>query len=79
MIRGNASIFYTMARVRGYKDEEFIGCIVSKHGDEIVVDETHPDYPRDRQEQSKYHQLTQQLLREARAAESASRNENPLP
>lgn len=34
-------------RQRGYSPEEVIACIVSEDGDQIVVDETHPAYPRD--------------------------------
>lgn len=31
---------------RGYRIEDVLGCIVSHDGDNIVVDETHPDYPK---------------------------------
>jgi len=33
-------------RERGKTLEEVYACIVSRKGDAIVVDETHPDYPR---------------------------------
>lgn len=31
---------------RGYSWSEVKGCVVSQEGDELVVDETHPSYPR---------------------------------
>ena len=42
-----------MARVeaRGYTLDEVRGCIVREDGDQITVDETHPDYPRERASQ----------------------------
>lgn len=33
-------------RHRGYTLDEVAACIVSRDGDRIVVDETHPSYPR---------------------------------
>jgi hypothetical protein len=30
---------------RNYSYDEVRGCVVSEEGDELVVDETHPDYP----------------------------------
>lgn len=31
---------------RGYSYDEVKDCVVSQEGDELVVDETHPSYPR---------------------------------
>lgn len=36
------------ATERGYTLDDVAACIVSRNGDEIVVDESHPAYPRPR-------------------------------
>lgn len=35
-------------RVRGYTLDEVAACIVSRDGDNVTLDETHPAYPRPR-------------------------------
>lgn len=42
------SDLYERCVERGYSLEEVRECIVSESGDDIVVDETHPAYPRPR-------------------------------
>lgn len=46
MITGRRAHFERRLRQRGYTLDEVRGCIVSQDGDQITVDETHPDYPR---------------------------------
>jgi hypothetical protein len=48
MIPASIHDLETRCRERGYTLEQVRGCIVSQAGDAIVVDETHPDYPRAR-------------------------------
>ena len=48
MITGRRSLFAARCRERGYTLDEVRPCIVSKDGDQITVDETHPAYPRER-------------------------------
>ena len=46
MITGRRDSFEARCRERGYTLDEVRPCIVSKDGDTITVDETHPAYPR---------------------------------
>ena len=46
MITGRRSHFEARCRERGYTLDEVRPCIVSQDGDRLVVDETHPAYPR---------------------------------
>jgi hypothetical protein len=46
MITGLRSHFDARCRERGYTFEQVRPCIVSEDGDRLVVDETHPAYPR---------------------------------
>lgn len=46
MITGPRSQFESRCRERGYTLDEVRPCIVSEDGDRLVVDETHPAYPR---------------------------------
>jgi len=46
MTTGRASVFAAVVRSRGYTLEEVEACIVSRDGDMVTVDETHPAYPR---------------------------------
>lgn len=46
MIAGLRRQFEARCRERGYTLEEVRPCIVSEDGDRLVVDETHPAYPR---------------------------------
>lgn len=46
MIRCNRSDLIQRCAERGYTYEEVKGCVVQENGDEIVVDENHADYPR---------------------------------
>ena len=48
MITGHISRFEHRLRERGYSWEEVEPCVVSRDGDQITVDETHPAYPHDR-------------------------------
>ena len=45
MIQCRISHLEARCRERGYTLEQVQGCIVSRDGDEIIVDETHADYP----------------------------------
>jgi len=45
MIRCRISHLEARCRERGYTLEQVQGCIVSRDGDQIIVDETHADYP----------------------------------
>lgn len=45
MITGPAKLFQARCHQRGYTLAEVAACIVSRDGDAITVDETHPDYP----------------------------------
>lgn len=47
MITGKMRLFLDRLADRGYSLDEVRGCIVSENGEEITVDETHGDYPRD--------------------------------
>ena len=47
MITGKTRLFLDRLADRGYSLDEVRGCIVSENGEEITVDETHADYPRD--------------------------------
>jgi hypothetical protein len=44
---------------RGYTLEEVRPCIVSQDGDEIIVDENHPLYPKE----SKFSPISQQIIK----------------
>jgi hypothetical protein len=46
VITGPRSLFEARCRERGYTLEQVRPCIVSQDGDRLVVDETHPAYPR---------------------------------
>ena len=46
MIAGKRAFFEARCRQRGYTLDEVRPCIVSEEGDRLVVDETHPAYPR---------------------------------
>jgi hypothetical protein len=46
MIPCNIRHLQERCRERGYTLDEVRACIVSQEGDRIVVDETHPAYPR---------------------------------
>lgn len=46
MISGARTLFESRLRQRGYTLDEVRPCIVAEDGDTIVVDETHPAYPR---------------------------------
>jgi len=46
MIRCHITSLEARCRERGYTLKQVQGCIVSRDGDEIIVDETHADYPR---------------------------------
>jgi hypothetical protein len=46
MITGPLSKFEARCRERGYTLEQVLPCIASQDGDRLVVDETHPAYPR---------------------------------
>ena len=48
MITCRLSHLDARCRQRGYTLDEVRPCIVRQHGDLIVVDETHPAYPRER-------------------------------
>lgn len=48
MITGKRSEFMQRLAERGYTLDEVRGCVVSEDRDEITVDETHADYPRER-------------------------------
>ena len=48
MIRCHWSYLAARCIQRGYSPDEVAGCVVWRDGDEIVVDETHPAYPRPR-------------------------------
>ena len=48
MIRCMRSHLEARCRERGYTLEQVRPCIVSEEGDRLVVDETHPAYPRAR-------------------------------
>ena len=45
MIRCHITSLEARCRERGYTLKQVQGCIVSRDGDEIIVDETHADYP----------------------------------
>ena len=45
MIQCRISHLEARCRERGYTLEQVQGCIVSRDGDQIIVDETHADYP----------------------------------
>ena len=45
MISCHLSHLDMRCRERGYTFEQVQGCIVSRDGDQIIVDETHSDYP----------------------------------
>ncbi|MDA0969329.1 MAG: hypothetical protein O3A60_02705 [Planctomycetota bacterium] len=45
MIRCRISHLEARCRERGYTLKQVQGCIVSRDGDQIIVDETHADYP----------------------------------
>ena len=45
MIRCHVTSLESRCRERGYTLEQVQGCIVSRDGDQIIVDETHADYP----------------------------------
>ena len=45
MIRCHISSLEARCRERGYTLEQVQGCIVSRDGDMVHVDETHADYP----------------------------------
>ena len=46
MIRCRLAHLEARCRQRGYTLEQVRACIVSEDGDRLVVDETHPAYPR---------------------------------
>lgn len=46
MIRCRLAHLEARCRERGYAFEDVLPCVVSRDGDWIVVDETHPTYPR---------------------------------
>ena len=46
MIRCHIAHLEARCRQRGYTLEQVRPCIVSQDGDRLVVDETHPAYPR---------------------------------
>jgi hypothetical protein len=46
MIRCHLRHLEARCRERGYTLEQVLPCIVSQDGDRLVVDETHPAYPR---------------------------------
>ena len=45
MIRCRLHHLEARCRERGYTLEQVKGCIVSRDGNQIIVDETHADYP----------------------------------
>jgi hypothetical protein len=48
MIRGTVKAFEQRCQERGYTLAEVEPCIVSRDGDYLTVDETHPAYPHKR-------------------------------
>lgn len=48
MIRGRQENFERRCHERGYTLAEVEGCIVSRDGEYLTVDETHPAYPHKR-------------------------------
>lgn len=49
MITCNKRHLEERCRLRGYKIEDVMGCVVAQAGDIWTIDETHPQYPRARE------------------------------
>lgn len=48
MIKGTLKSFEQRVIERGYSLADVEACIVERHGDVVVIDETHPAYPKKR-------------------------------